>query len=205
MPNNLINDDINPKKQVKYVHITENYAEFLLKILALESEEVTLAVLETELSITSAVANQIYSRMNEDSRGFLSSMDWLPTEQRAKKTVKKGAGGRPSKILEIKPDKIVTNPLSAKILMELAEISKKNREVNREEFIKQLIEKFSSNLKGGNDGLKKEISERINFLSKIGDICYDESVPNVIWIDWIRYHSQKTYLKLLAEKLSPPS
>lgn len=190
-------------KQKKFVHITEPYAQIILKILELESEEATLPTIEEELkkiNVSASKVSEFIKLATDDARGFLDSIEWT-----SKETIKKGQGGRHTTLLQVKPDKIVTNPLSAVILRELSKVSKeKGREVNKELFAKHIHEHLKY-LKADNHSFEQEITERINFLIKIGDICYDDSVPNVIWIDWIRYHSQKAYLKLLAEKLPKPS
>jgi hypothetical protein len=187
-------------KQKKFVHITEAYAQILIKILELESDEATLPAIEENLKAVKISANKVSEFIKlatDDARDFLDTIEWT-----SKDSVK---GGRHTTLLQIKPDKIVTNSLSAQILIELSKVTKeKGREVNKENFIKELQENFKY-LKSGNNPFETEIIERVNFLIKIGDICYDDSVPNVIWIDWIRYHSQKAYLKLLAEKLPNPS
>ena len=59
-------------------------------------------------------------------------------------------------------------------------------------------------LKSDYPDLTQELNARINFLIKIGDICSgDDTVPNIIWISWLRYHSQKAYLELLVKEKLP--
>jgi plasmid replication initiation protein len=115
----------------------------------------------------------------------------------------KSRGGRHTDILEIRPDRLVTNPLSAQILLMLAEMSKKSREVNETVFMEHLLKELNY-LKADYKDLSTELTARINFLTKIGDICNaDHTVPGIIWISWLRYHSQKAYLQLLVKENLP--
>lgn len=147
-----------------------------------------------------------------DSRQFLDfNEDWSSTKG-TKISTKRGSvpgtknskgGGRHTDLLEIRPDKLVTNPLSAKILLKLASASSIDREVYKPEFLESLLLELHY-LKPRYRNLKKELSARLDFLTKIGDICTGENtVPDIIWISWLRYHSQRPYLELLVEERLP--
>lgn len=181
-----------------YVQITEQSAQVLLKILEFEIEEITVAKLK-DLGFSGFSVNAFIKEAEADVRQFLAFNEWASTK--SKISIGKNVG-RHTEILEIKPDKIVTNPLSAKILLELAKASRANREVNKKKFIEHLLNSLAY-LKSDYDNFESEINDRIRFLIKIGDICCDETVPNVIWLDLLRFHSQKAYVKLLVEKKLP--
>lgn len=191
----LLVEEGKTKTQPKYVHINEKYAKILIAILECESEEATTSKVEKTYNITSNDMTEFLSRMNEDSREFLATMEWS------------GGKGRPPVLLEIRPDRLVTHPLSAFILMELAAFSKeiKSREINFDHFKERLKQRISNSFSQLKDIEQKEINERLDFLISIGDIRQSENVESVIWLDLIRYHSQKAYLQLLLNKLSHQS
>jgi hypothetical protein len=190
----------NNPNSLRLVQLNEISAKILLAILDNESEELTIPKLS---NLVGQPVNKFIEEVEEDDRQFLAFSKWSSGKS-LPKNKDKGSGGKPTEILEIKPDKIVTNPLSAIILIELAKVSKQNREINKDYFISNLIKSLDYLSKSYKD-FTQEITERINFLIKIGDICYDDSVPSVIWIHWIRYHSQKAYLNLLVAKLPKPA
>ena len=183
----------------RYVQITNRTARILLKILDLESEGVTIPKLTTELGFP---VGEFIKEAEEDSRQFLAFNDWSSTKEKGKRPSK--AGGRHTAILEIRPDRIITNPLSAQILLMLAEFSKKKgREVNEKLFMEHLLKELDY-FKANYQDFSHELTARINFLIKIGDICTgDKTVPDIIWISWLRYHSQKAYLQLLVKEKLP--
>lgn len=199
--------------QPRYVQITDQTARILLKILELESEEVTIPKLAKALSLKQKLVHDFIKECEQDSRQFLAFNEWSSTKGNSKKHTsakktdvsdereeKEFSGGRHTDILEIRPDKLITNPLSAKILLILAKDSKESREVNKNLFMKHLLEVLDS-VSSNYQDFPSELTARVNFLSKIGDICDgDETVPDIIWINWLRYHSQKAYLKLLSEE-----
>lgn len=187
-----------------YVQFDNTIAQLLLKILEIEGEEATPAKLKQGVDITLTWVEHLLKRLEEDSRGFLSRANFSAGIDEKQRKDKKHHGGRRTVIVQINPDKIVTNPISAFILLELAQASKESREVDRKLFEAELAKKLA-HLKRDARNLKKEIEVRINFLRKIKDIGWEDSVPNIIWIDWLRFHAQKTYLHLLAARLLSPT
>lgn len=197
--------DENKVSDLGYVQITSQTAPILIKILELESREVTIPDLIKTSGKKPSVVHSFIKECEQDPRQFLAFNKWSSTKSKAAEVrdtadpkSKPGAGASTT-ILEIRPDKLVTNPLSARILLALAEASQKTREVNKSRFMSQLLEELDE-VKGKYEDLALELEVRVKFLIQIGDICEaGETVPNIIWISWLRYHSQRAYLELLAQ------
>ena len=199
-------------RQMRFVQITRTTARILLKILELESKGVTVTLLSETLRMDRTSVYDFIKEAERDSRQFLDFNEWSSTKRKEKSTssksdisssTKEQKVGRHTDILEIRPDRLITNPLSAKILLMLAQDSIKSREINRKVFMKRLNKELNY-LKGDYPNLAQELAARVNFLIKIGDICTgDDTVPNIIWISWLRYHSQKAYLELLVREKLP--
>lgn len=184
-------------RRMGFVQITPKTARILFKILELESEGVTIGLLAEKLRMQRSEVYEFIKQAEKDSRRFLDCNDWSSTKG------KEVGGGRHTDILELRPDRLVTNPLSAKILLMLAKISKESREVNREAFMASLLRELNY-LESDYPDLAQELTARIKFLIQLGDICSaDDTVPDIIWISWLRYHSQKAYLELLVKEKLP--
>lgn len=186
---------------VHYVQFDHTIALLLLKILEMESHEATPAKLREEVGITLSWVETLLKRLQEDPREFLSTAHFSAGTEEKQGRDKKYPRGRRTSIVQINPDKIVTNPISAFILLELAKASEKSREVDRKKFEGGLRKKLD-HLRRDDRSIEREIAVRINFLRKIKDIGWEDSVPDIIWVDWLRFHAQKTYLHLLAERIT---
>jgi hypothetical protein len=175
--------------QLGYVQITALTAPILIKILEIESEGATIPKIAHGLDMDPNSVREFIKDAERDSRQFLICNDWSSTKDQPTRAYRKRrlpgtkltkGGGRHTDILEIRPDRLITNPLSAKIILLLAEESRKSREVNRDEFIQHLLMELDD-LKPRYLNFAEQLNARINFLMKIGDICTgDNTVPNIM-------------------------
>lgn len=176
--------------KAKLVQFNPRTAQVLMRILELEGEQVTKTSLIESLRgvIGEDIIRRFLKEAEDDPREFITFTKWLGAN-----------GGRPTALLSVEPDRIITNPLSALILIELKNFQGKAVETSRQEFLEFFIKKFD-HLGARYPRLQQEINERITFLIEIGDIGTGKRmVPDAIWAELGRYFSQYEYLKILQQ------